>query len=101
MLDKLIINAVIIDGSGAPRKKGSVGILNGKLVIDPAEATAAEVIDAEGRIVCPGFIDAHSHGDRLIGTEDGRLFKTPKASPPSFAETAAPLMHPFPRISRI
>lgn len=78
MLDKLIINGMIIDGSGAARRVGNVGIMDGKLVMDPTEVEAAEVIDAAGKIVCPGFIDAHSHGDRLIGTEDGRLFKTPQ-----------------------
>lgn len=76
MLDKLIINATIIDGSGAPRRNGSVGFKDGKLVMDPVDTQASEVIDAKGRVVCPGFIDPHSHGDRLIGTEDGRLFKT-------------------------
>lgn len=76
MLDKLIVGARVIDGSGEPKKIETVGILNGKLVVDPKEREAREVIDAKGKVLCPGFIDAHSHGDRLIATEDGRLFKT-------------------------
>ena len=34
------------------------------------------VIDAAGKFVCPGFIDAHSHGDLIIGSESAHLFKT-------------------------
>lgn len=78
MLDILIINGTIIDGSGAPGKSGCIGIADGKLVNVSGTEEAARVIDAKGCIVCPGFIDAHSHGDRLLGTEDGRLFKTPQ-----------------------
>ncbi len=78
MLDILIINGNVIDGSGAPARNGAVGIKNGKLVNAAGTEPAAKVIDAKGRIVCPGFIDAHSHGDFLLGTEDGRLFKTPQ-----------------------
>ena len=76
ILDTLIKKAKIIDGSGAPAYVGDVGIVNGKLVIDPKETEAAEVIDTEGYCLAPGFIDAHSHGDMLLGTEDARLFKT-------------------------
>lgn len=96
MLDKLIVNAVIIDGSGAPRMKGSVGIQNGKIVVNPTDADAVEVIDAKGRIVCPGFIDAHSHGDRLIGTEDGRLFKTPQGITTEFCGNCGSSYAPVP-----
>lgn len=78
MLDVLIINGTIVDGSGAPGKKGCIGIKDGKLVSASGTEEASRVIDAKGCIVCPGFIDAHSHGDRLLGTEDGRLFKTPQ-----------------------
>jgi len=78
MLDKIIINGTVIDGTGAPAKKCAVGIKEGKIVMNPQDFCAKETIDANGKIVCPGFIDAHSHGDRLIGKEDGRLFKTPQ-----------------------
>ncbi|MBR3837898.1 MAG: D-aminoacylase [Clostridia bacterium] len=78
MLDYLIVDGTIIDGTGEIRRKGTVGIQGGKLVMDPKDPVAKEVISAEGKIVCPGFIDPHSHGDRLVGTEDGRLFKTPQ-----------------------
>lgn len=76
MLDLLIKNARIIDGSGEPSHMGSIGIRSGKLVMEPGEEKAAEVIDAAGRCVAPGFIDAHSHGDLILGSEDAHLFKT-------------------------
>jgi len=85
MLDMLVINANIIDGTGSPAYEGNVGIKDGKLIIfkkdDPfckGKDAAKQVIDAAGRVVCPGFIDAHSHGDEKFGTQDGRLFKTPQ-----------------------
>ncbi len=76
MLDVLIQNARIIDGSGAPSYEGSVGVKDGKLVLCKGNEEAREVIDARGRCVAPGFIDAHSHGDMILGSEDAYLFKT-------------------------
>lgn len=76
MLDCLIKNARIIDGTGGPARSGHLGILNGKLVMANGTEEAAKVIDAAGRCVTPGFIDAHSHGDMILGSEDAHLFKT-------------------------
>lgn len=78
MLDLLIHSNRIIDGSGAAARKGRIGVKDGKLVEASGSEEAVRVIDAGDRVVCPGFIDAHSHGDALLGTEDGRLFKTPQ-----------------------
>ncbi|WP_152361692.1 N-acyl-D-amino-acid deacylase family protein [Microlunatus speluncae] len=75
-----IINARIIDGTGREPYLGTV-VINGERIaaVEPAaagsvtgEATDAEVIDAGGRIVCPGFIDAHSHADNapLLAEDD-------------------------------
>jgi dihydroorotase/N-acyl-D-amino-acid deacylase len=65
--DLLISNARILDGSGAPPSPGSVSVEGDRIVgILPEGATepsAGERIDAAGRIVCPGFIDTHSHSD--------------------------------------
>lgn len=76
MLDVLIKNAKVIDGSGAAAYNGCVGIRDGKIVIAEGTEEAKQVIDAAGRYVCPGFIDAHSHGDMILGSEDAHLFKT-------------------------
>ena len=64
MLDLLFTNAKIIDGTGKEAYIGSLGVENGvqKLNVS-ADTEAKRVIDAKGRYLAPGFIDAHSHGD--------------------------------------
>ena len=74
-MELLIKNAMIIDGTGAPAYKGTVGIEHGKLKVDPECTDADRVIDAEGKYLAPGFIDSHSHGDGVYGTEFGNLCK--------------------------
>lgn len=71
MYDYLIKNAEIIDGSGAKSYTGSVAIDSDKIKIIPPGAVpeAKQVIDAKGKILCPGFIDAHTHGDMPLGQE--------------------------------
>ena len=76
MLDVLIKNAKIIDGTGKPAYEGCLGIADGKLVFASGSEEAAQIIDAAGRYVSPGWIDAHSHGDLILGSEDAHLFKT-------------------------
>jgi N-acyl-D-amino-acid deacylase len=63
--DLLIKNGTVVDGTGAPARPADVGISNGKIVaVDPLpDATAAETIDATGKIVAPGFIDVHIHSE--------------------------------------
>jgi N-acyl-D-aspartate/D-glutamate deacylase len=57
--DVLIVNGTVLDGTGAPGALADVAIANGAIVsVGPlADARAKRVIDAEGRIVSPGFID--------------------------------------------
>lgn len=76
MYDVLIKNGTVIDGTGKPSYKGDIAIKDGLLHLNPDYIEAKEVINAEGLIVSPGFIDAHSHGDLILGTEDASLFKT-------------------------
>ncbi len=78
MLDILIINARVVDGTGQPSFWGEVGIEGDKIAevnrlpedheqtVDEVGSRADQVIDAEGRAVCPGFIDLHSHSDRAV-----------------------------------
>lgn len=65
MLDLLIKNARVIDGSGSGALMLDVGIEGDKIVsIAPEiEAESAETLDAAGLVLAPGFIDVHSHDD--------------------------------------
>ena len=77
MLDILIKNGTVYDGSGSEGVRRNVGVLDGKIVFPEGEALpeAKKVIDAEGLAVAPGFIDAHSHSDGQIYTEPSRMSK--------------------------
>jgi len=66
--DVVIRGGTLIDGTGTPRRMADVGIRAGRIasVGDLGKATAKQTVDAAGLIVCPGFIDLHSHADRGI-----------------------------------
>ena len=63
--DLVIRDGTLIDGTGAIGVLTDVGVTNGRVtaVGDLAAAEAATVLDATGKVVCPGFIDAHAHSD--------------------------------------
>ena len=66
-LDLLIRNGTIVDGSGAARYRGDVGIKDGQIVeIGRIRAVAERTLDADGLIVAPGFIDGHTHMDAQV-----------------------------------
>jgi len=65
--DLVIRNGNVVDGSGAPGRIADVGIAEGRIAEIGRIADAAErVIDAEGCVVAPGFIDPHTHYDAQI-----------------------------------
>ena len=65
MLELIIKNGTLYDGTGREGIKGNLGVLDGKIVLlgDGELPEAGEVFDASGLAVSPGFIDAHTHSD--------------------------------------
>ena len=64
MLDVLIKNGKVVDGTGKPWFYGDVGIVGDEIVkIGKVEEEAKRVIDARGKVVSPGFCDPHAHPD--------------------------------------
>src|SRR5262249_45781674 len=65
--DLIIRNGTIVDGSGLPRYQADLGIVGDRIAsIGKVGSTAKQVIDAEGHVVSPGFIDGHTHMDAQI-----------------------------------
>jgi N-acyl-D-amino-acid deacylase len=66
--DILIAGGTVIDGTGTPRQQADVAIRGNRIAavgrLSPMDAR--ETIDANGLIVAPGFIDAHTHDDRAV-----------------------------------
>lgn len=64
MYDILVKNGKVVDGTGNPWFKADIGIKNGRIAdVGTLTSNAEKVIDASNMVVCPGFIDMHSHSD--------------------------------------
>lgn len=67
MFDLIIRNGLIVDGSGAPGRRGDVAINDGRIVsVGGSPGEARSMLDAGGKVVAPGFIDPHTHFDAQL-----------------------------------
>ena len=72
MLDYVIKGGTIVDGSGDARRQGDVGVRDG-LIVEVGGSiteTAREIIDADGAIVTPGWVDVHTHYDGQVSWDE-------------------------------
>lgn len=77
--DLLIAGGRVVDGTGSPGRVADVAVENGRIAAigQLAGAEATRVIDAAGRVVCPGFVDIHSHCDFILPLPDQAEFLAP------------------------
>ena len=75
--DLLVHGGTVIDGKRNPRYRADIGIRDGRIAaIGPLDgAMADQRVDAGGRIVAPGFIDAHTHDDQALLAQPDMAFK--------------------------
>ncbi|MFM7734381.1 MAG: N-acyl-D-amino-acid deacylase family protein [Alphaproteobacteria bacterium] len=65
--DLFITGATIHDGTGAPGVRGDVAIRDGRIsAIGRVEGRARRTVEADGLVVCPGFVDIHTHYDAQV-----------------------------------
>ena len=65
----------VVDGTGLPAYTGDVEVVDGRITrVGRVDPTGAEVVDADGLVVAPGFVDIHTHYDAQLHFE-------PTASP--------------------
>ncbi len=74
--DTIIRGGTVIDGEGSPGRRSDIGVAGGRIaaIADLSDAVhnAPTVIEVHGHIVCPGFIDIHTHSDlTLVDHPDG------------------------------
>src|SRR3954451_19332879 len=73
-MDLVIRGGKVIDGTGAPARSADVGIEGDRIVAvgDLGATNGAEVVDLDGLVLAPGFVDIHTHYDAQV-TWDGDL----------------------------
>ena len=76
MFDMLIKNVKIIDGTGAIASDGDIAVKDGKIAaIGRIDQASAQIIEGDGLIATPGFIDVHGHSDMFAFADPDRASK--------------------------
>jgi N-acyl-D-aspartate/D-glutamate deacylase len=76
--DLVLTGGLVIDGTGAPGRRADVLVRDGRIASmapDPPELSAAQTYDVTGRVVCPGFVDIHTHSDLTLLSDPRALSK--------------------------
>ena len=76
--DVILASGSVIDGTGCARVQADVGIIGDRIAAigDLSAAEAEERLDVSGKIVAPGFVDVHTHDDRLLFIDPAMRPKT-------------------------
>jgi N-acyl-D-aspartate/D-glutamate deacylase len=75
--DIVIRGGTVVDGTGSPGSPADVAVTDGRISAVGPDLDGERVLDADGQIVCPGFIDIHTH-------YDAQVFWDPNLTPSSF-----------------
>lgn len=80
MFDVTLINGMVLDGTGAPASRVDVGITGDRITAmgDLGKAETHDRIDLSGQMLCPGFVDTHSHSDAYLliePTAPGKVYQ--------------------------
>ncbi|MBL8166898.1 MAG: amidohydrolase family protein, partial [Acidobacteria bacterium] len=71
MFDLKITGGSVLDGSGSPSFTADIGIRDGKIVaVGTLAEPAQQIIDADGALVTPGFVDIHTHFDGQVSWDE-------------------------------
>ncbi len=105
--DLIVINGRVVDGSGAETKAADVAVVKDTIAfVGPIEAAtraqARRVIDARGMVVCPGFIDIHTHSDYSLlvdGTAQSKVRQGVTTEILGEADSAGPITGKAPRVA--
>ncbi|MCW5620974.1 MAG: D-aminoacylase [Burkholderiales bacterium] len=96
--DLVLRNAVIVDGTGAPRFEGDIAV-RASVIVRLGRVGVARVqreIDLDGKVAAPGFIDAHTHDDRLMLSDPDMSAKVSQGVTTVVAGNCGVSLAPFP-----
>ena len=66
--DLLIRGGTLIDGTGAPATRGDIAVRDGRIAaLGEVVGSADRILEADGRVVSPGFVDIHTMTPRFFG----------------------------------